>query len=75
MRIEAPTASERGVSIVAAAIGWIVSLSLAIYTVAVADDVALWIRAAFVVAAAFFTWLLWLAPTNLRVAIVRWLSW
>ena len=74
MRIEAPTASERGVSIVAAGIGWIISLSSAIYTVAVADDVALWIRVAFVVAAAFFTWLLWFATTKVRVAIVRWLS-
>jgi uncharacterized membrane protein YjfL (UPF0719 family) len=69
------TDSERGVSLVGAAIGFVVSLALAIFAVAVADDVALWIRLAFVLLACFFGWLLFLAPSSVRVAIVRWFPW
>lgn len=67
-------AGERGVSIVAAAIGFVVFSGLAIFAIVAADDVALWIRVCFVLAACFFGWLLFLAPANVRVAVARWFS-
>lgn len=70
-----PTEGERGVSIVAAAFGFAVSSALAVFTIVVADDVALWVRAILVLAACFFGWLLFLAPARLRVAVARWFPW
>lgn len=70
-----PTPAERNVSMVAAAILWVISLSLAIFTIAVADEVSVWVRAALVATAMFATWLLWFAPVRFRVAFVRWFPW
>jgi membrane protein YdbS with pleckstrin-like domain len=72
---ERPTPSERGVAMVAAAIGFVVSLALAIFAVAVADNVVLWIRVCFVLLAVFFAWLLFFAPSKVRVAVARWFPW
>ncbi|HEU4602919.1 MAG TPA: hypothetical protein VFS24_13165, partial [Steroidobacteraceae bacterium] len=66
---------DRGLSIVVAAIGFLISTALAVFSVAVADHVALWIRASFVLAAGFFAWLLFFAPAKLRIAITRLVSW
>jgi membrane protein YdbS with pleckstrin-like domain len=66
---------ERGVSTIAAAIGFVISAALAVFTVVAADDVALWIQAIFVLAACFFGWLLFLAPVRVRVAVARWFPW
>lgn len=75
MQEATPTPGARVVSTVAAAGGWVVSVALAIFVIAVAEDVSLWVRAGSVLAAAFFTWLLWFAPTKVRVAVVRWFPW
>lgn len=58
-----------------AAIVFVIFLALAIFAVVIADDVALWIRAVFVLLACFFGWLLFLAPSRVRVAIMRWFPW
>ena len=56
-----PMEGERVVSVVAAAIGFVVFSASAVFAIVVANDVALWIRAMFVLAACFFGWLLFLA--------------
>jgi hypothetical protein len=69
------TASERGFSVIVIAIAFIVFSALAVFSVVVADNVAVWIRASFVLAACFFGWLLFLAPWRVRVAVARWFPW
>jgi hypothetical protein len=66
---------ERGVSVVAAAIGFVVSAALAVFAIVAADEVTPWIPAIFVLAACCFGWLLFLAPANVRVAVARWFPW
>jgi membrane protein YdbS with pleckstrin-like domain len=72
---EEPLEGERGVAIAGAAIGFVISSALAVYAIVVADNVAVWIRGAFLLVACFFAWLLFVAPTRVRVAIVRWFPW
>jgi hypothetical protein len=72
---EDSTESERGVAFVAAAIGFVVSSALAIFAVALAENVAPWIRIIFVALAIFFAWLLFFAPSKVRVAVARWFPW
>jgi hypothetical protein len=72
---EEPLEGERGVSTAAAAICFAISLVLAVLAIVVVEDVAVWIRALFVLAAGFFGWLLFFAPSRVRVAVVRWLPW
>ena len=69
------TENEREVSLVGTAIAFAVSLALAIFAVAIAENVALWIRVGFVLSACFFGWLLSLAPSHVRVVIMRWFPW
>lgn len=71
---EEPLEGERGVAVAAAAIGFVISSALAVLAL-VADNVAIWIRGAFLLAMCFFAWLLFLAPTRVRVAVVRWFPW
>jgi hypothetical protein len=66
---------ERGVSVMAAAIGFVVSAAIAVFAIVAADEVVLWIRAIFVLAACFFGWLMFLAPATVRVAVARWFLW
>lgn len=72
---EEPMQGERGVSIVAAAIGFVVCAALAVFAIVAADDLALWVRAMFVLATCFFGWLLFLAPARVRVVVARWFPW
>jgi hypothetical protein len=69
------TQGERGLSVVVVAIAFVVSLGLAVFSVVVPEHVALWIRAMFVLAAFLFGWLLFLAPSSVRVAVARWFPW
>lgn len=70
-----PLEGERAVSSLGIAICFAISAALAVFAITIADDVAVWIRAMFVVAACFFGWLLFFAPVRARVAVVRWFDW
>jgi len=70
-----PLAGERSAAALGAAIGLILFSLLAIYAVVIADDVAVWIRALLVLMSCFFAWLLFFAPTKVRIAVIRWFPW